>query len=326
MHDHRAADRTSGGAIAGAFGYWRETGTFVVFEAPAVVLATGGIGKSFKVTSNSWEYTGDGHALALRAGATLVNMEFIQFHPTGMVWPPSVKGILVTESVRGDGGVLRNSEGKRFMFDYIPDVFRAQVRRHRGGGRPLVHGPGQQPPPAGTAAPRRGGPGDQLRGEGRPRHPARRGVPGRVHPAAGRGDQAPAAVDAPPVQGAGRRRHHQGADGGRPDLPLRDGRRRGRPGHRGGRTVPGLFAAGEVAGGMHGSNRLGGNSLSDLLVFGRRAGRGRGRRTSTRAGRPRRPAVGRADVDAAAADGAGPVRAGTGGENPYTVHASCSRR
>ncbi|HEY4993123.1 MAG TPA: FAD-binding protein, partial [Nakamurella sp.] len=114
------------GAIAGAFGYRRETGEFIVFRAPAVILATGGIGKSFKVTSNSWEYTGDGHALALRAGSTLVNMEFVQFHPTGMVWPPSVKGILVTESVRGDGGVLRNSEGKRFMFNYVPEIFRAK--------------------------------------------------------------------------------------------------------------------------------------------------------------------------------------------------------
>ncbi|HLJ98342.1 MAG TPA: FAD-binding protein, partial [Streptosporangiaceae bacterium] len=114
------------GRIAGAFGYVRDTGRFVLFETPAVVLATGGIGKTFKVTSNSWEYTGDGHALALLAGGTLLNMEFVQFHPTGMVWPPSVRGILVTESVRGDGGVLRNSEGKRFMFDYVPDVFRAQ--------------------------------------------------------------------------------------------------------------------------------------------------------------------------------------------------------
>ena len=112
------------GAIAGAFGYWRETGRFVVFDAPAIVVATGGIGKSFKVTSNSWEYTGDGQALTMRAGGTLVNMEFVQFHPTGMVWPPSVKGILVTESVRGDGGILTNSEGRRFMFDYIPEVFR----------------------------------------------------------------------------------------------------------------------------------------------------------------------------------------------------------
>jgi succinate dehydrogenase / fumarate reductase flavoprotein subunit len=114
------------GRIAGAFGYFRDTGRFVVFEAPAVVLATGGIGKTYKVTSNSWEYTGDGHALALRAGAKLLNMEFVQLHPTGMVWPPSVRGLLVTESVRGDGGVLRNSEGKRFMFNYVPDVFRTQ--------------------------------------------------------------------------------------------------------------------------------------------------------------------------------------------------------
>src|ERR1700729_1984674 len=114
------------GRIAGAFGYIRDTGRFVLFEAPTVILATGGIGRTFKVTSNSWEYSGDGHALALLAGASLMNMEFVQFHPTGMVWPLSVKGLLVTESVRGDGGVLRNSEGKRFMFDYVPDVFRAQ--------------------------------------------------------------------------------------------------------------------------------------------------------------------------------------------------------
>src|ERR671928_46409 len=125
------------GGIAAAMGnrwpednwqvHWRETGSFVCFEAPAVVLATGGIGKSFKVTSNSWEYTGDGHALALRAGASLINMEFVQFHPTGMVWPPSVKGLLVTESVRGDGGILKNSEGKRFMFDYIPEFFKGET-------------------------------------------------------------------------------------------------------------------------------------------------------------------------------------------------------
>src|SRR2546430_4672776 len=115
-----------GNKVAGALAYYRESGEFVLFEAPAIVLATGGVGKSYKVTSNSWEYTGDGHALALRAGATLINMEFLQFHPTGMVWPPSVKGILVTESVRGDGGVLKNSEGKRFMFNYVPDVFRKQ--------------------------------------------------------------------------------------------------------------------------------------------------------------------------------------------------------
>ena len=121
-------DKSADGSkrISGAFGYWRESGRFVLFESPAVVLATGGIGKSWKVTSNSWEYTGDGHALALRAGATLINMEFVQFHPTGMVWPPSVKGILVTEGVRGDGGMLQNSEGKRFMFGYVPEVFKGQ--------------------------------------------------------------------------------------------------------------------------------------------------------------------------------------------------------
>ena len=116
-----------GSRVSGAFGYWRETGRFVVFKAPSVVLATGGIGKSYQVTSNSWEYTGDGHALALRAGASLINMEFVQFHPTGMVWPPSVKGILVTESVRGDGGALKDSEGNRFMFDYIPEYFKAET-------------------------------------------------------------------------------------------------------------------------------------------------------------------------------------------------------
>src|SRR6201993_836048 len=118
--------KDASGRIAGAFGYFRDTGRFVLFEAPAVILATGGIGRTFKVTSNSWEYSGDGHALALLAGAKLMNMEFVQFHPTGMVWPVSVKGILVTESVRGDGGILKNSDGKRFMFDYVPDVFRAQ--------------------------------------------------------------------------------------------------------------------------------------------------------------------------------------------------------
>src|SRR5437870_5835578 len=113
--------------VAGAFGYWRESGKFVLFKAPAVVLATGGIGKAFKITSNSWEYTGDGHALALWAGADLIDMEFVQFHPTGMVWPPSVRGILVTEGVRGDGGVLTNSDGERFMFRYIPEMFRTET-------------------------------------------------------------------------------------------------------------------------------------------------------------------------------------------------------
>ena len=211
------------------------------------------------------------------------------------------------------------------MFDYVPDVFKDKYATYRAGGGRLVQRPGEQPPAAGAAPPRRGGPGDQLRGQGGPRHPARRGVPGRLHPAAGRGDQAPAAVDAPPVQGAGRRRHHQGADGGRPDLPLRDGRRRGGPGHRGERRVPGLFAAGEVSGGMHGSNRLGGNSLSDLLVFGQRAGDAAPPTTSRSLGRAR-PAVVRADVAGGRGRPRWPRSTCQGGENPYTVHAaSCSR-
>src|SRR4051794_39465572 len=128
FHEFAVTDlMLEGESVSGAFGYWRETGAFIAFEAPAIVLATGGIGKSFKVTSNSWEYTGDGHAMALRAGARLINMEFVQFHPTGMVWPPSVKGLLVTESVRGDGGILKNSEGRRFMFDYIPEFFKSET-------------------------------------------------------------------------------------------------------------------------------------------------------------------------------------------------------
>ena len=147
--------------MSGAFGYYRESGDFVLFEAPAIVLATGGVGKSYKVTSNSWEYTGDGHALALRTGATLINMEFLQFHPTGMVWPPSVKGILVTESVRGDGGVLRNTEGKRFMFDYVPDVFRKQYAETEEEADRWYSDPDNNRRPPGAAAPRRGRPRDQ---------------------------------------------------------------------------------------------------------------------------------------------------------------------
>ncbi len=158
-----------GGRISGAFGYWRESGRFVVFEAPAVVMATGGIGKSFKVTSNSWEYTGDGHALALRAGASLINMEFVQFHPTGMVWPPSVKGILVTEGVRGDGGVLKNSARQAVHVRLHPAGVQRPVRRERARGRPVAQGQRLGPAHPGPAAPRRGRARDQLRGQGRPR-------------------------------------------------------------------------------------------------------------------------------------------------------------
>ena len=220
-------------AISGAFGYWRETGRFVVFEAPTVILATGGIGKSFKVTSNSWEYTGDGHALALRAGASLINMEFVQFHPTGMVWPPSVKGLLVTESVRGDGGVLKNSEGKRFMFDYIPEFFKAETAdTEEEADRWYDDKKNNRRPP--ELLPRdevaRAINSEIKAGRGSPHGGVFLDIASRryagVHPQA-------AAVDVPPVQGAGRRRHHRRADGDRADLPLRDGRRRGRRRHRG---------------------------------------------------------------------------------------------
>ena len=230
----------------------------------------------FKVTSNSWEYTGDGHALALRAGAPLINMEFVQFHPTGMVWPPSVKGLLVTESVRGDGGILKNSEGKRFMFDYIPEFFKAETAdTEEEADRWYDDKKNNRRPP--ELLPR-----DEVARAINSEIKAGRGITARrrlprhrLAPHAGVHPQA-AAVDVPPVQGAGRRRHHRRADGDRPDLPLRDGRRRGRRRHRAERASTGLYAVGECSGGMHGSNRLGGNSLSDLLVFGRRAGERRG--------------------------------------------------
>src|SRR6201999_2035867 len=262
-----------GDAISGAFGYHRESGNFVLFEAPAVVLATGGIGKSFKVTSNSWEYTGDGHALALRAGASLINMEFVQFHPTGMVWPPSVRGLLVTESVRGDGGVLRNSEGKRFMFDYVPDVFRAQYAETEEEADRWYNDPdhNRRPPellPRDEVA--RANNAEVKAGRGAPpggvfldiasRRPAEeilRRLPSMYHQFKELPD-----VDIPkePME-VGPTCHY--VMGGVEVDPA-----------TGAASVPGLFAAGEVSGGMHGSNRLGGNSLSDLLVFGRRAGLG----------------------------------------------------
>ena len=308
-----------GGAVSGAFGYWRESGTFVVFEAPAVILATGGIGKSFKVTSNSWEYTGDGHALAMRAGATLINMEFIQFHPTGMVWPPSVKGILVTESVRGDGGVLRNSEGRRFMFDYIPDVFKAQyATTEEEGDRWYTDPDNNKRPP-----------------ELLPRDEVARAINSEVK--AGRGSpHGGVFLDVStrmPAEEIIRRlpsMHHQFKELADVDI-TKEAMEVGPTCHyvMGGveveadsaaALVPGLFAAGEVAGGMHGSNRLGGNSLSDLLVFGRRAGAGaaeylRGLGT-------KRPRVLDTDVEAATKNAVAPFQPEGDGpfENPYTVH------
>src|SRR5579862_1328842 len=266
--------KDASGRIAGAFGYFRDTGRFVLFEAPAVVLATGGIGKTFKVTSNSWEYSGDGHALALLAGADLMNMEFVQFHPTGMVWPPSVRGLLVTESVRGDGGVLRNSEGKRFMFDYVPDVFRAQYAETEDEGDRWYTDPdhNRRPP---ELLPR-----DEVARAINSEVKAGRGSPhgGVFLDIASRRSAAEILKRLPSM-------YHQFKELADVDItsePMEVGPTchyvmggvEVDPDTAAAARVPGLFAAGEVAGGMHGSNRLGGNSLSDLLVFGRRAGTG----------------------------------------------------
>jgi succinate dehydrogenase / fumarate reductase, flavoprotein subunit len=302
------------GKIAGAFGYVRDTGAFIVFEAPAVVLATGGIGKTYKVTSNSWEYTGDGHALALLAGAKLLNMEFVQLHPTGMVWPPSVKGLLVTESVRGDGGVLRNSEGKRFMFDYVPDVFRAQyAETEEEADRWYTDPDNNRRPP-----------------ELLPRDEVARSINAEVK--AGRGTEhggvfldVASRLPADEILRRLPSMHHQFKELADVDI-TKEPMEVGPTCHyvMGGvevdpdtaaAAVPGLFAAGEVSGGMHGSNRLGGNSLSDLLVFGRRAGIGAAGYLDSLAARP---AVAEADLEDAVQEASAPLER-DGGENPYSV-------
>ncbi|MFK0237893.1 fumarate reductase/succinate dehydrogenase flavoprotein subunit [Streptomyces vinaceus] len=307
-----------GERVSGAFCYERESGRFFVLEAPAVVLATGGIGKSFKTTSNSWEYTGDGHALALLAGAPLLNMEFVQFHPTGMVWPPSVKGILVTESVRGDGGVLRNSEGKRFMFDYVPDVFKEKYAESEDEGDRWYEDPdhNRRPPellPRDEVA--RAINSEVKAGRGSPhggvfldvstRMPAeriRRRLPSMYHQFK---ELADVDITAEPMEVGPTCHYVMGGIAVDSDTAATVG-------------VPGLFAAGEVAGGMHGSNRLGGNSLSDLLVFGRRAGLYAAEYAAGLAGAP--PAVSQAQIDAAAAEALAPFHAAEGAENPYTLH------
>jgi succinate dehydrogenase / fumarate reductase flavoprotein subunit len=306
-----------GERIAGAFGYIRESGRFVVFEAPAVILATGGIGKTFKITSNSWEYTGDGHALALLAGATLLNMEFVQFHPTHMVWPLSVRGLLVTESVRGDGGVLRNSEGKRFMFGYVPDVFRAQYAETEEEADRWYTDPehNRRPPellPRDEVA--RANNAEVKAGRGSPhggvfldiasRLPAEeilRKLPSMHHQFK---ELADVDITKEPMEVGPAQHYVMGGVEVDPDTAES--------------LVPGLFAAGEVSGGMHGSNRLGGNSLSDLLVFGRRAGMGAAAYLDALGST--RPQASDADMAAAQAEALAPLER-SGGENPYTVHA-----
>ncbi len=225
-----------GDRVVGAFGYERERGRFKLFRAKAVVLATGGIGRAYKITSNSWEYTGDGHTLAYDAGAELMDMEFVQFHPTGMIWPPSVRGILVTEGVRGEGGVLKNSEGRRFMFDDIPENYRAQTADNEEEGWRYTQG---------DKAARR--PPELLTRDHVSRCIVREVKAGRGSPHGGvfldiawikarmperrRAHQEEAAEHVPPVQAAGRHRHHRGADGSRADDALHHGRRAGRRRH-----------------------------------------------------------------------------------------------
>src|SRR5579859_5471323 len=303
-----------GERIAGAFGYFRDTGRFVLFEAPAVVLATGGIGKTYKVTSNSWEYTGDGHALALRAGARLLNMEFVQLHPTGMVWPPSVRGLLVTEGVRADGGVLRNSEGKRFMFNYVPDVFRAQYAdtEEEADRWYADHDNNLRPP---ELLPRdevarsinseikagRGSPHGGVFLDVSSRLPAEeilRRLPSMHHQFK---ELADVDITKEPMEIGPTCHYVMGGVEVDPDTAVS--------------SVPGLFAVGEVSGGMHGSNRLGGNSLSDLLVFGRRAGMGAAEYVS---GLSSRPVIAEADLEDAAQEASAPLER-DGGENPYSV-------
>ncbi|MGZ5374175.1 MAG: fumarate reductase/succinate dehydrogenase flavoprotein subunit [Aeromicrobium sp.] len=308
-----------GDRISGALAYWRESGRHVVFEAPAVIMATGGIGKSYKVTSNSWEYTGDGLALALRAGASLINMEFLQFHPTGMVWPPSVKGILVTESVRGDGGVLTNSEGKRFMFDYIPDVFKAQyATTEEEGDRWYTDADNNRRPP--ELLPR-----DEVARAINSEVKAGRGSPhGGVYLDVSSRLKAEVIIKKLPSM------HHQFKELADVDI-TKEAMEVGPTCHyvMGGievdpdtaaASVPGLFAAGECSGGMHGSNRLGGNSLSDLLVFGRRSGAGAAAYVDSLGGD--RPTISEDDVQVAARRSVAAFGDGgqEGSENPYTLH------
>ena len=236
---------TDAGRVAGAFGYWRENGRFIVFKAKSIVIATGGIGKAWPVTSNSWEYTGDGMTLAYEAGAELMDMEFVQFHPTGMVWPPGVQGLLVTEAVRGEGGILRNKLGERFMEKYDPkrmelstrDVVARSIYTEVKEGRGTEHG------------------GAYLDISHKPAEYVKKKLPSMYHQFK---ELADVDITKGPME-VGPTCHYV-MGGIRVEAETAQS------------TLPGLFAAGEAAAGLHGSNRLGGNSLSDLLVFGRRAG------------------------------------------------------
>jgi succinate dehydrogenase / fumarate reductase flavoprotein subunit len=307
------------GGIAGALGYDRKSGNFHVFAAKAVILATGGIGRAFQVTSNSWEGTGDGHALAYRAGAELIDMEFVQFHPTGMVWPLSVKGILVTEGVRGEGGVLKNSEGRRFMFDDIPDNYKPQTAADAEEGWRYTQGDksARRPPELLTR--------DHVarcivrevkEGRGSPHggvyldiawikeklanaeEHIKRKLPSMYHQFKQLADLD---ITKEPME-VGPTTHYV-MGGVRVDADSQMS------------TVPGLFAAGECASGINGANRLGGNSLSDLIVFGKRAGE----YAAVWAREHPQPGLDDAAVARAQKVALDPFERGTGGENPYLV-------
>ncbi|MFW5910161.1 MAG: fumarate reductase/succinate dehydrogenase flavoprotein subunit, partial [Thiohalospira sp.] len=260
------------GRVAGALGYWRDTGEFVLFRAKSVVLATGGAGQAWKINTNSWEYTGDGLHMAHRAGADLLGMEFVQFHPTGMVWPPSVRGTLVTEGVRGEGGVLRNSEGERFMFRNAPETFQGDYAEDEAEAAAWAAGDhvNNRPPPElltrdvvarailkeveqGRGSPH-GGVFLDIASQRSPEY-IRKKLPGMHHQF---GELADVDITVDPME-VGPTTHYM-MGGVKVDPETAE------------TTLPGLFAAGEVAAGLHGGNRLGGNSLSDLLVFGERAG------------------------------------------------------
>src|SRR5215475_4620902 len=307
------------GRIAGAFGYDREKGHFILWPAKAVVLATGGIGRAFKITSNSWEYTGDGDALAYRAGAELQDMEFVQFHPTGMVWPISVRGILVTEGVRGEGGVLRNSEGKRFMFEDIPDNYKTQTADTEEEGWLYTQGDknARRPPElltrdhvarcinrevkAGRGSPHGGVFLDiawikQHISESEEH--IKRKLPSMFHQFKQLAD---IDITKEPMEVGPTTHYMMGGIRVDGDSQMSN--------------IPGLFAAGEAAAGLHGANRLGGNSLSDLVVFGRRAGRyaaefAKANGTTT---------VDDQQLQSTAAAALQPFERGPSGENPYQI-------
>jgi len=309
-----------GDRTVAALGYDREKGRFRLFRAGAIVIATGGIGRAFQVTSNSWEYTGDGHTLAYDSGAELIDMEYVQFHPTGMVWPPSVRGILVTEGVRGEGGVLRNSEGKRFMFDDIPDNYKAQTASDAEEGWRYTQGDkdSRRPPElltrdhvarcimrevkAGRGSPHGGVFLDiawikeKLKdGEDR----IKKKLPSMYHQFK---ELAGIDITKEPMEVGPTTHYVMGGIRVDPDTQQS--------------TVPGLFAAGECAAGLHGANRLGGNSLSDLLVFGKRAGEYAAKFAKENGGGK----VSDAEVEAAVTEALSSIeRQETGGENPYEI-------